>query len=137
MICWPMGNSSSSHEGCSARRGPAQWAASAPTCLHPAPTSTDGSPPALSFPHLFCVQSLPAFRGLKQDQMENILDRFDARSELMQGETILNQGDLVRGMGRRTGPAWAGGRLRGGVGAGGRRRAYAVSGLQGGAMRGA
>lgn len=27
--------------------------------------------------------------------MENILDRFDAREELMQGDTILNQGDMV------------------------------------------
>jgi hypothetical protein len=48
--------------------------------------------------HSFYIpQSLPHFKGLKQEQMENILDRFDAREEMAQGETVLNQGDLVRG----------------------------------------
>ncbi|PNW86201.1 hypothetical protein CHLRE_02g076900v5 [Chlamydomonas reinhardtii] len=41
------------------------------------------------------IRSLPQFKGLKQEQMENILDRFDAREELMQGDTILNQGDML------------------------------------------
>ncbi len=91
-------------------------AAASPTCLHPVPSSIHVSPPALSLPHLPCLQSLPAFWGLKQEQIENILDRFDARSELMQGETILNQGDLVGGMGWRRGPDWVKGRLGGGAG---------------------
>ncbi len=71
----------------------------------------------------FCPQSLPQFKGLKQEQMENILDRFDAREELMQGDTILNQGDVVRaaaaaareqaGRRRRSGrAAWRGLRAR-------------------------
>ncbi|GLC48322.1 hypothetical protein PLESTB_000083500 [Pleodorina starrii] len=41
------------------------------------------------------IRSLPHFKGLKQEQMENILDRFDAREELSQGDTILNQGDML------------------------------------------
>ncbi|GIL52865.1 hypothetical protein Vafri_8639 [Volvox africanus] len=41
------------------------------------------------------IRSLPHFKGLKQEQMENILDRFDAREELLQDDTILNQGDLL------------------------------------------
>lgn len=43
------------------------------------------------------LKSLPAFKGLKQDQMEHIFDRFDARQELYKGDTILSQGDLVSG----------------------------------------
>jgi cGMP-dependent protein kinase len=46
------------------------------------------------------LKSLPAFMGLKQDQMEHIFDRFDARQELYKGDTILSQGDMVRGVGR-------------------------------------
>lgn len=42
-------------------------------------------------------QALPAFKTLKQEQMENILDRFDAREELHQGDVIMQQGDTVGG----------------------------------------
>lgn len=42
-----------------------------------------------------CLRPVPMLKGLKQEQMEQILDRFDAREELMQGQTIINQGDLV------------------------------------------
>lgn len=41
------------------------------------------------------LKSLPAFRGLKQDQMERILDRFEARQELYKGDAIISQGSLV------------------------------------------
>lgn len=41
------------------------------------------------------LKSLPAFKRLKQEQMEHILDRFDARQELYQGAVVLRQGDLV------------------------------------------
>lgn len=43
------------------------------------------------------LKSLPAFRGLKQEQMEHIFDRFEARQELYKGDTILAQGSLVSG----------------------------------------
>lgn len=42
------------------------------------------------------LKSLPAFKSLKQDQMEHIFDRFEARQELYKGDTILTQGALVR-----------------------------------------
>lgn len=41
------------------------------------------------------LKSLPAFRKLKQEQMEHIFDRTEARQELYQGDVILHQGDLV------------------------------------------
>jgi cGMP-dependent protein kinase len=41
------------------------------------------------------LKSLPAFKGLKQDQMEHIFDRFEARQELYKGDTIITQGSLV------------------------------------------
>lgn len=41
------------------------------------------------------LKSLPAFKGLKQDQMEHIFDRFEARQELYKGDTIISQGALV------------------------------------------
>ncbi|KAG2485663.1 hypothetical protein HYH03_015635 [Edaphochlamys debaryana] len=41
------------------------------------------------------IRSLPQFKGLKQELMENILDRFDAREEMLQGDTILNAGDVI------------------------------------------
>ena len=41
------------------------------------------------------LQGLPYLKGIKQEQMENILDRFDARVEMMQGDTIIKQGDMV------------------------------------------
>ena len=39
---------------------------------------------------------LPAFKTLKQEAMESILDRFDARKELGQGDALLRQGEPVR-----------------------------------------
>ena len=42
------------------------------------------------------LRALPAFKGLPQDAMERVLDRFDARQELRRGETIIRQGELVR-----------------------------------------
>ena len=41
------------------------------------------------------LKNLPAFRGLKQEAMEHLLDRFDARQELYGGDVIIDQGDLV------------------------------------------
>jgi cGMP-dependent protein kinase len=41
------------------------------------------------------VQFVPFLKGLKQEQMEQILDRFDAREEVTEGKKIFNQGDLV------------------------------------------
>lgn len=41
------------------------------------------------------LKSLPAFKKLKQEQMEHIFDRFEARQELYQGDTILQHGDMV------------------------------------------
>lgn len=49
------------------------------------------------------LKSLPAFKGLKQDQMERILDRFEARQELYKGDTILSQGSLVSSWTERDG----------------------------------
>ena len=45
-----------------------------------------------------CVhsQTLTLLKGVKQEQMEQILDRFDAREELWKGHTIAKQGQLVR-----------------------------------------
>ncbi len=34
---------------------------------------------------------VPHMRGLKQEQMEQILDRFDAREEFFEGHQIINQ----------------------------------------------
>lgn len=42
------------------------------------------------------LKSLPAFRGLKQEQMEQIFDRFEARQELYKGDTLLAGGAPVR-----------------------------------------
>jgi hypothetical protein len=55
------------------------------------------------------LKSLPAFKGLKQDQMEHIFDRFEARQELYKGDTIISQGALV------SNPAGIGARLLQGV----------------------
>lgn len=41
------------------------------------------------------LKSLPAFSKLKQEQMEHIIDEFDARQELYKGSPILRQGDLI------------------------------------------
>ncbi|WIA31049.1 hypothetical protein OEZ86_001080 [Tetradesmus obliquus] len=41
------------------------------------------------------LKALPAFKKLKQEQMEHIFDRFEARQELYQGDTIVNQGELI------------------------------------------
>lgn len=41
------------------------------------------------------LKSLPAFRALKQDQMEHVFDRFEARQELHRGDTILQQSSPV------------------------------------------
>lgn len=41
------------------------------------------------------AQALPAMKSMKQEQMEQILDRFDAREEYAQGHILVNQGDLV------------------------------------------
>lgn len=49
------------------------------------------------------LKSLPAFKGLKQDQMEHIFDRFEARQELYKGDTIISQGALVSGRGYMSG----------------------------------
>ena len=38
---------------------------------------------------------MPHLKGLKQEQMEQILDRFDAREEVTEGHVVLNQGDFV------------------------------------------
>ncbi len=43
------------------------------------------------------LKSLPAFKAMKQEQMEHILDRFDARQELYEGDEVLKQGQEVRG----------------------------------------
>ncbi len=42
-----------------------------------------------------CLRPLSIMKGLKQEQMEAILDRFDAREELTQGQVILKEGDMV------------------------------------------
>jgi len=42
-----------------------------------------------------CLRFLPYLKGLKQEQMEQILDRFDAREEHHEGHVIFNQGDLI------------------------------------------
>uniref|UniRef100_A0A383VZL0 cGMP-dependent protein kinase n=1 Tax=Tetradesmus obliquus TaxID=3088 RepID=A0A383VZL0_TETOB len=41
------------------------------------------------------LKALPAFKKLKQEQMEHIFDRFEARQELYQGDTIVNQGEPI------------------------------------------
>ena len=51
------------------------------------------SNPAASSP---MAQFVPHLKSLKQEQMEQILDRFDAREEVYESEVIINQGDLVR-----------------------------------------
>jgi len=42
-----------------------------------------------------CMRPLPMFKGLKQEQMEQVLDRFDAREELAKDHVILNPGDPI------------------------------------------
>lgn len=42
------------------------------------------------------LQFVPHLKGLKQEQMEQILDRFDAREEVFESDVIVKQGDLVR-----------------------------------------
>ncbi|KAJ9511311.1 hypothetical protein QJQ45_029755, partial [Haematococcus lacustris] len=42
-----------------------------------------------------CLRQVSLLKGLKQEQMEQILDRFDARDQVSQGHVIINQGDLV------------------------------------------
>ena len=51
--------------------------------------------PHLSPPSFFPVQFVPFLKGLKQEQMEQILDRFDAREEITEGKKVFNQGDFV------------------------------------------
>ena len=47
-------------------------------------------------PRLCCrPQCLPTLKDLKADQMEHILDKFDAREEKHCGEVIIKQGDSV------------------------------------------
>ena len=46
-------------------------------------------------PWLCSFQGLSYLKGIKQDQMENILDRFDAREERLQGDTVIKQGEMV------------------------------------------
>ena len=41
------------------------------------------------------TQFVPYVRGMKQEQMEAILDRFDAREEFFEGHEIVAQGDMV------------------------------------------
>lgn len=41
------------------------------------------------------LKALPAFSKLKQEQMEHVLDRFDAREELHSGNIVLNQNDAI------------------------------------------
>jgi len=49
---------------------------------------------------MWCLpQTLTLLKGVKQEQMEQILDRFDAREELWKGHTIAKQGQLVRACG--------------------------------------
>ena len=43
------------------------------------------------------LQGLSYLKGIKQEQMENILDRFDAREERLQGDTVIKQGEMVKG----------------------------------------
>ncbi len=50
-----------------------------------------------------CLRPLSLLRGVKQEQMEQLLDRFDAREEMSQGQTIVSQGDLVRARARGLG----------------------------------
>jgi hypothetical protein len=45
--------------------------------------------------HFVFLQFVPHLKGLKQEQMEQILDRFDARQEVVNGHVLVNQGDLV------------------------------------------
>ena len=40
-------------------------------------------------------QFVPHLKALKQEQMEQILDRFDAREEVYESHVIVNQGDTV------------------------------------------
>lgn len=54
------------------------------------------------------LRSLPAFKRLRPDALEHILDRCDARQELYQGQAVLKQGDSVGGLA-------GGGGVRGGV----------------------
>jgi len=42
-----------------------------------------------------CLRTLSILKGVKQEQMEQILDRFDAREELWKGHTIVKQGQLM------------------------------------------
>eukprot|EP00199_Chlamydomonas_sp_CCMP681_P000070 CAMPEP_0119102536 /NCGR_PEP_ID=MMETSP1180-20130426/1251_1 /TAXON_ID=3052 ORGANISM="Chlamydomonas cf sp, Strain CCMP681" /NCGR_SAMPLE_ID=MMETSP1180 /ASSEMBLY_ACC=CAM_ASM_000741 /LENGTH=1028 /DNA_ID=CAMNT_0007086843 /DNA_START=136 /DNA_END=3222 /DNA_ORIENTATION=+ len=42
-----------------------------------------------------CLRTVPLMKGLKQEQMEQLLDRFDGREEFSQGATIISQGDIV------------------------------------------
>ncbi|GAX83981.1 hypothetical protein CEUSTIGMA_g11406.t1 [Chlamydomonas eustigma] len=42
-----------------------------------------------------CLRFVPHLKGLKQEQMEQILDRFDARQEVANGHVLVNQGDVV------------------------------------------
>lgn len=47
------------------------------------------------------LRSLPAFKRLRPDALEHILDRCDARQELYQGQAVLKQGDSVGGVAGR------------------------------------
>lgn len=42
-----------------------------------------------------CMRPLPMFKGLKQEQMEQVLDRFDAREEFGKDAVIVNAGDQI------------------------------------------
>ena len=43
------------------------------------------------------AQFVPQVKGLKQEQMEQLLDRFDTREEHAAGHVLINQGDVVGG----------------------------------------
>jgi len=42
-----------------------------------------------------CLRFVPALKGLKQEQQEQLLDLFDAREAAMEGATLVRQGDVV------------------------------------------
>ena len=51
----------------------------------------------IPFRVLYALQTLPVLKGVKQEQMEQILDRFEAREELSRGHVVIEQGQIVSG----------------------------------------
>ena len=47
-----------------------------------------------------CLRNVPYVKGMKQEQMEGIMDRFDAREEFKENQEIIQQGELVRKVGK-------------------------------------